>query len=69
MQRKNAVFIWLVAFRKRLFYTINERKIPGSERVGRIRLILENAEKSTDTRVKSGKYKNWRKKYRKNKAE
>ena len=41
--------------------------IPGTERAGRMWLIPEDAERPIDTRVKSGKYKNWGKKYGKNK--
>ena len=45
----------------------SQNRISGAEQVGRVWIIPENAECPTDRRVKSGEYRNWRKKYGKNK--
>ena len=44
-----------------------QNRIPGAEQVGRVWIIPEDAECPTDRRVKSGAYRDWRKKYGKSK--
>ena len=39
-----------------------EGRIKGAEKFGNVWAIPENAERPNDDRVKSGKYRNWRKK-------
>ena len=47
-----------------------KNRIPGAEQVGRVWIIPEDAEKPTkDNRVKTGAYRDWRKKYGKNKIQ
>ena len=44
-----------------------DNRIPGVERVGWSYLIPEDAELPTDRRVTTGEYRDWKKKYGKNK--
>ena len=57
---------WGITTRQLNAYCL-KNKIPGTERAGRVWLIPEDAEKPVDTRVKTGEYRNWRKKYGKSK--
>lgn len=45
----------------------SQNRIPGAEMIGKMWVIPENTECPSDRRVKSGKYKAWRKKINKDK--
>lgn len=47
---------------RRVQVLCNKGKIPGAEKFGRDWAVPRNAEKPEDGRVKTGEYKNWRKK-------
>ena len=57
---------WGITARQLNTYCLKDQ-IPGVERAGRVWLIPENASKPIDSRVTTGEYKDWRKKYGKNK--
>ncbi|MCR5105480.1 MAG: helix-turn-helix domain-containing protein [Eubacterium sp.] len=44
-----------------------DNRIPGVEKAGITYLIPENAEMPKDNRITTGKYRNWKKRYGKNK--
>ncbi len=46
----------------------SQKRIPGAEMIGKMWVIPDNAECPNDRRVTSGKYKDWRQKYGKNKG-
>ena len=41
-----------------------QNRIPGAERMGKMWIIPKDAECPADRRVKTGKYKGWREKYK-----
>ena len=58
---KEASSIWGISIR-RITVLCNEGRIVGAQKVAGVWLLPKDAEKPTDARVKTGKYKDWRNK-------
>ena len=58
---KEASSMWGISIR-RITVLCNEGRIVGAQKIAGVWLLPKNAERPTDARVKSGKYKKWRNK-------
>ena len=58
---KEASLIWGISVR-RITVLCNEGRIVGAKKIAGVWLLPKDAEKPTDARIKSGKYKDWRNK-------
>lgn len=58
---KDASALWGISVR-RITVLCNQGRITGAKKIAGVWLLPKNAEKPTDARVKTGKYRNWRNK-------